>query len=195
MPKIYIITCIKQSESFSDYIRESYQSRTFGKYVVSVCFGSQLYNSTMKKLIFKDLNRALIKRLELLPNVFEFVTEKYSIHEYAAIYGIEKILRRTYAEKLITSKPNRYLTRQYHRLTQYAANGQVVEFNSLSEKIIRKSVSFRILSLNRTIADWHIKPIRELRRIWRRLSFISRTLSGDLKFKRVWIDKKTGGLR
>jgi hypothetical protein len=141
---------------------------------------------------FKNLNRALIKRLELLPNVFEFVTEKYSIHEFAAIYGIEKILRRTQAEKLMVSRPNRYLTRQYHRLTQYAANNQVLEFNSLSEKIIRKSVSYRILALNRTISDWHILPIRALRRIWRGLSFISRTLSSDLKFKRVWIDKKPG---
>jgi hypothetical protein len=146
----------------------------------------------MKKTIFKDLNRALIKRFELLPNVFEFTTEKYSIHEYAAIYGIEKILRRTYAMKLLVSKPNRYLERQYHRLTQYAANGQTVEFNHLSEIIIRKSVSFRILALNRTISDWHIKPIRELRRIWRSLSYISRTLSSELKYKRVWIDKKPG---
>jgi len=144
------------------------------------------------KTIFKDLNRALIKRLELLPNVFEFETEKYSIHEFAAIYGIEKILRRTRAEKLVVSKPNKYLERQYHRLTQYAANGQTVEFNILSERIIRKSVSYRILALNRTISDWHILPIRALRRIWRGLSFISRTLSSDLKFKRVWIDKKPG---
>jgi len=144
------------------------------------------------KTIFKDLNRALIKRLELLPNIFEFKTEKYSIHEYAAVYGIEKILRRTYAQKLLVSKPNRYLERQYHRLTQYAAAGQREEFNYLSEVIIRKSVSYRILALNRTIADWHIKPIRELRRIWRSLSYISRTLSSDLKFKRVWIDKKPG---
>lgn len=144
------------------------------------------------KTIFKDLNRALIKRAELLPNVFEFKTEKYSIHEYAAIYGIEKILRRTQVEKLLVSKPNRYLERQYHRLTQFAANGQIAEYNYLSEVIIRKSKSFRILALNRTIPDWHIKPIRELRRIWRSLSFISRTLSSDLRFKRVWIDKKPG---
>jgi len=144
------------------------------------------------KTRFNELNRALIKRLELLPNVFEFVTEKYSIHEFAAIYGIEKILRRTQAEKLLKSRPNRYLERQYKRLTQYAANNQVAEFNTLSETIIRKSVSYRILALNRTISDWHIKPIRELRRIWRSLSFISRTLSSDLKTKRVWIDKKPG---
>jgi len=39
---------------------------------------------------YNELNRALIKKTELLPNVFEFSTEKYGIHEYAAIYGIEK---------------------------------------------------------------------------------------------------------
>jgi len=148
------------------------------------------------KTRFKELNRALIKRFELLPNVSEFFTTKYSVHEYAAIYGIEKILRLTRASKLmISSKPNRYLVRQHIRLTQFAANGQRTEFNKLSETIIRKSISYRILALNRTIADWHILPICELRRIWRSLSFISRTLSSDLKYKRVWIDKKTRRLR
>jgi len=170
-----------------------YQSHAFGKYCsLRNTWQPAIQKKMTPKTIFKDLNRALIKRLELLPNVFEFETEKYSIHEFAAIYGIEKILRRTQAEKLLVSRPNRYLTRQYHRLTQYAANNQVMEFNKLSETIIRKSISYRILSLNRTISDWHILPIRTLRRIWRSLSFISRTLSSDLKFKRVWIDKKPG---
>jgi hypothetical protein len=141
---------------------------------------------------FNTLNRALIKRMELLPNVFEFSTEKYGIHEYAAIYGIEKILRRCKSTKLLKSQPNFYLERQHKRLSVYAQNGQVAEFNYLSQVIIRKSISFRILALNRTIKDWFIQPIRNLRRIWRSLSFISSTLSSDLKFKRVWIDKKEG---
>lgn len=141
---------------------------------------------------YKDLSRALIKKFELLPNVFEFSVEKYSVHEFAAIYGIEKILRRTHVEKLIVSKPNKYLTRQYERLTYYAANDMTCEYNYLSEVIIRKSKSFRILSLNRTIADWFIKPVRELRRIWRELGYISSTLSTDLQSKRTWIDKKPG---
>jgi len=145
------------------------------------------------KTRFNQLNRALIKRFELLPNVSEYFTTKYSVHEYAAIYGIEKILRLTRASKLvISSKPNRYLVRQHIRLTEFAANGQRTEFNKLSEIIIRKSISYKILALNRTIVDWNILTIRELRRIWRSLSFISRTLSSDLKYKRVWIDKKPG---
>jgi hypothetical protein len=141
---------------------------------------------------YHELNRALIKKVELLPNVFEFSTEKYGIHEYAAVYGIEKILRRTKAMKLLKSQPNYYLESQHKRLVKYAANGQIAEFNFLSQVILRKSVSFRILSLNRTMKDWFIMPIRNLRRIWRELSFISKTLSSDLKFKRVWIDKKEG---
>jgi hypothetical protein len=144
------------------------------------------------KLTFNKLNRALIKRVELLPNVFEFSTEKYGIHEYAAIYGIEKILRRNKVTKLLKSQPNYYLERQHKRLVQYAANGQVSEFNHLSRIILQKSISYRILALNRTIDDWFLLPIRKLRRIWNELSFISKTLSSDLKFKRVWIDKKEG---
>lgn len=141
---------------------------------------------------YNELNRALIKRVELLPNVFEFSTEKYGIHEYAAIYGIEKILRRTKVERLVKSQPNYYLENQHKRLVKYAANGQIAEFNYLSRIILTKSISFRILALNRTMKDWFIMPIYKLRRIWRELSFISKTLSSDLKFKRVWIDKKEG---
>lgn len=141
---------------------------------------------------YNELNRALIKRTELLPNVFEFSTEKYGIHEYAAIYGIEKILRRTKVTKLLKSQPNYYLEAQHKRLVKYAANGQIAEFNYLSRIILTKSISFRILAMNRTMKDWFLLPIRNLRRLWNELSFISRTLSSDLKFKRVWIDKKEG---
>lgn len=139
-----------------------------------------------------ELNRALIKRFELLPNVSDFYTEKYGIHEYAAIYGIEKILRRTYAEKLVAGGPNRYLYRQYQRLSYYAQKGELEKFNFLSSVILKKSISFRILALNRVMKDWFIMKIRDLRRIWRSLSYIARTESADLRFKRVWIDKKPG---
>lgn len=141
---------------------------------------------------YNELNRALIKRKELLPNVFEFSTKKFGIHEYAACYGIEKILRRNTATKLLKSQPNFYLERQHKRLVTYAANGQIDEFNYLSEIMLKKSVSFRILALNRTNKNWFQIPIRNLRRIWRELSFISKTLSSDLRTKRVWIDKKPG---
>jgi len=141
---------------------------------------------------YNTLNRALIKRLELLPNVFEFTTKKFGIHEFAAIYGIEKVLRTTSSTKLLKSQPNFYLERQHKRLSRYAQNNQVVEYESLSKVIIQKSISFRILALNRTMKDWFLLPIRNLRRIWQELSFLSRTLSSDLKFKRVWIDKKEG---
>jgi hypothetical protein len=130
--------------------------------------------------------------VELLPNIFEFSTEKYGIHEYAAIYGIEKILRRTSSTKLLKSEPNYYLERQHKRLSRYAQNGQIAEFNRLSRIILKKSISFRILALNRTVKDWFLLPIRNLRRIWKELSHISSTLSSDLRFKRVWIDKKEG---
>lgn len=144
---------------------------------------------TMK---LKELNHALIKKFELLPNVSDFYTEKYGIHEYAAIYGIEKILRRTYAEKLVAGGPNKYLFRQYQRLSYYAQRGELEKFNYLSSVILKKSISFRILALNRVMKDWFIMKIKDLRRIWRSLSYIASNESSDLKFKRVWIDKKPG---
>lgn len=140
---------------------------------------------------YNTLNRALIKKIELLPNVFEFKTEKYGIHEYAAIYGIEKIVRRCKATQLLKSQPNFYLERQHKRLVQYAANGEIEKFNYLSEIILRKSNSYRVLCLNRTLPHWW-EDVRELRRVWTKLKGISSSLSSDLKFKRVWIDKKEG---
>jgi len=157
------------------------------------CWRAYSYNLKPKMLKkYNELNRAFIKRLEVLPNIFEFSTEKFGIHEYAAIYGIEKVLRKTSSTKLLKSMPNLYLERQHKRLISLAANGEIEKFNYLSQIILRKSKSYRILSLNRTIKDWFILPIRNLRRIWNELSFIARTTSSDLKFKRVWIDKKPG---
>lgn len=160
-------------------------------------FGARMPNYTIDNLKnmkerFMKLNRALIKKFELLPNVFEFSTEKYGIHEFAAIYGIEKILRKTKSEKLLKSEPNYYLERQHKRLVTYAANSQMAEYNKLMEIMLRKSVSLRTLAMNRVVNNWFTLPIRNLRRIWRELTFISQNLSSDLKFKRVWIDKKPG---
>lgn len=143
----------------------------------------------MKK--YNTLNRALIKKVELLPNIFEFKTEKYGIHEYAAIYGIEKVVRRCKATQLLKSQPNYYLQRQHKRLVQYAANREIEKFNFLSEVILRKSNSYRVLAMNRTIPNWW-ENVRDLRRLWNKLKGISSSLSSDLKFKRVWIDKKEG---
>jgi len=140
----------------------------------------------------KFFNRALIKRVDLLPNVSEFNTHRTGIHEYAAVYGIEKVRRDIEVVKLNKGSPNRYLERIAFTLTKYAVNGQVCEYNKLSEITQRKSIAFRVLALNRTIDDWFTLPIKKLDKIWRSLSHICRTNSSELKYKRVWIDKKPG---
>lgn len=140
----------------------------------------------------QTFNRALIKRVDLLPNVSEFITQRIGIHEYAAVYGIEKVRRTTQVHKLVKGQPNRYLERQAVRLTKYAIYGQVTEYNKLSELIQRKSIAFRVLALNRTMDKWYTMPIKKLDKLWRSLSSIARNNSSDLKFKRTWIDKKPG---
>jgi len=137
-------------------------------------------------------NRALIKRVDLLPNVSEFNTTRLGVHEYAAMYGIEKTRRSTEVIKLHKGQPNRYLERVAYTLTKYAIEDRVTEFNKLSEITQRKSIAFRVLALNRTIDNWFTLPIKKLDKIWRDLSHICRTNSSELKFKRVWIDKKPG---
>jgi len=149
----------------------------------------------MLNKLSQSFNRALIKRVDLLPNVSEFKTHRLGVHEYAAVYGIEKVQRSISVEKLNKGKPNKYLERVAFTLTKYAVNGQVCEYNKLSEITQRKSIAFRVLALNRTIDNWYTIPLKKLAAIWRSLNFICRTNSADLKFKRVWIDKKTRGLR
>jgi len=146
----------------------------------------------MLNKLSQSFNRALIKRVDLLPNVSEFKTHRLGVHEYAAVYGIEKVLRSISVEKLNKGKPNKYLERVAFTLTKYAVNGQVCEYNKLSEITQRKSIAFRVLALNRTIDNWYTIPLKKLAAIWRSLNFICRTNSADLKFKRVWIDKKPG---
>lgn len=150
-------------------------------------------NNYESKSNLKGLNRALIKRFELLPNVSDFYTEKYGINEYAAIYGIEKVLRRTYHEKLVKAGPNKYLERQYIRLSRYVQDHEMKKFLDLSRIILRKSVSYRLLALNRVEPTWFTMNLNKLRRIWRRLSFICRNESTALIYKRKWIDKKEPG--
>jgi hypothetical protein len=146
----------------------------------------------MDKKFTKFFNRALIKRVDLLPNVSEFNTHRTGIHEYAAVYGIEKVLRNINVVKLNKGHPNRYLERIAFTLTKYAVNGQICEYNKLSETVQRKSIAFRVLALNRTIGNWFTLPLKKLSKIWRDLSHVCRTNSAELKFKRVWIDKKPG---
>jgi len=146
----------------------------------------------MLNKLSQTFNRALIKRVDLLPNVSEFVTHRLGIHEYAAVYGIEKVRRSIKVEKLVKGTANRYLERQAVRLTKFAYYNQVSEYNKLSELIQRKSIAFRVLALNRTMETWFTMPIKKLDKLWRSLSSIARNNSADLKFKRVWIDKKPG---
>jgi len=147
---------------------------------------------TMFNKEFLSLNRALIKRVDLLPNVSEFNTQRLGVHEYAAMYGVEKIRRSTEVIKLHKGQPNRYLERVAYTLSKYGMESKVSEYNKLSETVQRKSIAFRVLALNRTMDSWFTLPIKKLDKIWRSLSSICRTNSSKVEFKRVWIDKKPG---
>jgi len=144
----------------------------------------------MKNLLNSNL-RALIKRVETIPNVSEFYTFKYSVDEYALIYGIEKVLRKIEVKAHTNGKTNKYLLKQFYRLSKYAIEGNKEAYAELSDRLIRKSISFRIVAMNRKFRDWFlVNSSRKLRAIWRKLGGIIKHDSGDINFKRVWIDKK-----
>jgi len=135
--------------------------------------------------------RALIKKVETIPNVSEFYTFKYSVDEYALIYGIEKVLRKIEVKAHTNGKSNKYLLKQFTRLSKYAIEGDKEAYAELSDRLMRKSISFRIVAMNRKFKDWFlVDSRRKLRAIWRNLGGIIQCDSGDIDFKRVWIDKK-----
>lgn len=150
-----------------------------------------LTNITMK--INTLINKALIKKVELLPNVSEFQALKYGLNEYAMLFGITKIKRLFYIRKLNEKHgANRYLERQLTRLSLYAIYGETDKFNRLAERLIRGSKSFRLLALNRVLPDWYLVPIKELSKHWSSLSVLCERDINFVNYKRVWIDKKEG---
>lgn len=146
----------------------------------------------MIKNLNQYFNRALIKGFKGIPDVAEFRTTKIGIHEYAAVYGIERILREVSVIKLGNGPANRYLERQMMRITRYILVGKPDQALWLAERIFRRSIVFRILAMNRVCPDWFTWKPSKLHRVWRRLTKIVTTMSTKLRFKRVWIDKKPG---
>lgn len=147
----------------------------------------------MVKALSLTMKRALIKRFEGLPNVSEFRTEKLGIHEYAAYYGVEKIMR-SYRVKKMWDRPtpNIYLERQMKRISEHVIEGRIERAQWLAYRILTRSVVYRVLAMNRTCPDWFLWNARTLRRVWTRLSKICREGSTELRFRRFWIEKKKG---
>lgn len=137
------------------------------------------------------LNTRLFKRVVKLPNVSEFVALKTGLHDYALMYGIEKAVRITKAVKLVESdRANKYLVNQAKRLSRYAANREMEKFACLSRLMLERSVTFRLLALNHVLPEWFLLKRHKLKGLWNRLSKLCWTLTSNLNYKRVWIDKK-----
>jgi hypothetical protein len=146
---------------------------------------------SMNKNLLNSHYRAVIKRVETFPNVSEFYTFKYSVDEYALIYGIEKVLRRIEVKAHTNGKSNKYLLKQFYRLSNHAIKGNKEAYAELSNRLMRESISFRLVAMNRKYKDWFlVNCTRKLRAVWKRLGGIINIDSGDINFKRVWIDKK-----
>jgi len=149
--------------------------------------------SIIKKLTELGYPYALIKRFKGLPNVAEFETERLGIHEYAAVYGIKKVIRKIYVEHLNPEfRPNKYLEYQMTRITKLAYEGETERAWQIAEILVRKSVCFRTLAMNRVQPTWFLLSPRKLSVLWIKLGLLCRDLSKDLNYARVWIDKKPG---
>jgi hypothetical protein len=90
------------------------------------------------------------------------------------------------------SRSNYFLSRQFKRLIKYSTVNDRKSFDYLSQKIIQKSITFRMYAINAVMPKWFSMNPYKLANFLVNLDKIIRNLDTDIKYKRVWIDKKEG---
>lgn len=148
----------------------------------------------MIDITYNSYNRELIKKIELLPNVSKLTIYKTGLDERALILGLEKVTRKMVFKRFEEGQaPNEYLERQFKRLAIYAIEGETGKFNFLSEMMIQKSITYRLLAFNRVLPGWYGDySWPAIKKHWRELSAICKSQTGKVNYKRVWIEKKPG---
>lgn len=89
------------------------------------------------------------------------------------------------------TKANRYLGKSFRRLLKYARNGEFEKFDFLSKKLLL-SYAFQVQAYNSVFPKWLSVKAGTVAYHLRYLRTLCYQLSTDLKYKRVWIDKKEG---
>lgn len=112
------------------------------------------------------LRPAVIKKVELLPNISVFNTFQKGYNEYALIYGLRKIEREYQGKKFRENDfANRYMLRQMRRIDKLLSDRKYSKAVNLMNYMLQNSVVFRLYALNRTIPKWFNEKPHAVRKL------------------------------
>jgi hypothetical protein len=88
-------------------------------------------------------------------------------------------------------RSNKYLSKQFRRLERLSKTN-VKAFDYLSLKLMRKSFTYRLYSINRVNPQGISMMFTKFSKIERSVRKLCENIATDIDYKRVWIDKKPG---
>jgi hypothetical protein len=131
-----------------------------------------------------------------VPNVVDFKLKDKIIDNFALFFF--DILRNQGSRFVSLSRTkrisdcNKYLNYQFKRLIQYARAGEYEKFNYLARILLRRSKVYRNYACDFVFPKKGQMNTIKLCKLYRKVSKLCIEESTDLKYKRVWIDKKQG---
>lgn len=128
-----------------------------------------------------------------LPNVIAFKLTDPKPDEMASTYSIIKgnrVITDVKRTRRLT-KANKYLGKQFRRLLKYAKEGDKTKFNLLAGTLLL-SFSFQVQAYNSVFPRWLAVKHSTVAYHLRYLRTLCYKLDTDLKYTRIWIEKKPG---
>jgi len=131
-----------------------------------------------------------------LPNVAELNVTKLGFDSLAELFNIEKVNRSIVFKHFEEGQaPNKYLKHMYKRLTIAARTDNYKKFDEIASVMLTKSISFRLVGLNKADPYWFTRTAGRFNRDWRALTRICNEFSTKIATTRFWIEKSNGKLR
>jgi hypothetical protein len=127
-----------------------------------------------------------------LPNVVSFELSDPEFNTMAQLHGFP-VKNRTFkatSKILRNTKANKYLAKQFSRLEKAVRNEEYKKFDLLSKRLIRRSITYLIYSLNHVHPKWTSMDLGKIRRLLIKVQHLTNNLETDIYYKRIWIEKK-----
>jgi hypothetical protein len=131
-----------------------------------------------------------------VPNVVDFTLKDKIIDNFALFFF--DILRNQGSRFVCISRTKRlsncndYLNYQFKRLISYARAGEYEKFNYLARKLLMRSKVYRNYACQFVFPKFGQMNTIKANNLYRKVTRLCVSESKDLKYKRVWIDKKPG---